>query len=134
MAAASGIDLTPSVRARAVVIGDGERLRRVVRELLRNALRATSPAGHIRLDLEASDGRARLRVIDDGCGIAAADLPHIFEPFQRTRDRRQGARLGIGLAIAKYVADRHEGAMHAESAGEGRGAVFTLELPLADVA
>jgi signal transduction histidine kinase len=130
-ASEAGVSLTQGVRARrAMVFGDGERLRRIVCELLANAIRSTPSSGHVRLDLETSGGSARVRVSDDGRGIASTDLPHIFEPFYRTSRQRRSTRLGVGLAIAKHVADRHGGSLFAASAGEGRGAAFTLELPL----
>lgn len=77
------------------------------------------------------DGRrARLVVSDTGQGIDPALLPHVFERFRQGESgRRRPAGLGLGLAIARYIVEQHGGRITAESAGLGRGATFTVDLP-----
>lgn len=120
---------TPS----AVGHWDPVRLRRVVDNLLSNALKY-SDAGTVvvRVADEEADGRrwATLSVTDEGLGIPAADLPHIFERFRRGSNvttRRRGT--GIGLAGARQIVEQHGGKLTARSE-EGRGSVFTVRLPI----
>jgi two-component system sensor histidine kinase BaeS len=112
-------------------MGDRDRLGQIVRNLLGNALRHTPSGGQVSVGVEESEGRAILLVQDTGSGIAAEDLPHIFDRFYRadkSRSRRGGGA-GLGLAIARQLALAHGGDIAVESA-PGRGATFTLSLPL----
>jgi signal transduction histidine kinase len=114
------------------VSGDADRLRQVCWNLLSNAVKFTPSGGHVRIALVREAGRARIRVSDTGQGIDPRLLPHIFERFRQadaTSTREQGG-LGIGLAIVRELVELHAGRVWAESRGEGRGAVFTVELPL----
>jgi signal transduction histidine kinase len=129
-AATGGVELKARLRGRVNVIGDVDQLGQVVGQLIGNALQFTRRGGHVNVDVEAVDHRARLRVSDDGQGIAPDVLPHVFEPFRRAERRADGGGLGIGLAIAQYVAHQHGGAIKIDSAGDGRGTTSTLELPL----
>ena len=115
------------------VIGDDHRLQQVTWNLLANAIKYTSRGGHVDVSLEHERGRAVVRVKDSGEGIEPSFLPHVFEPF------RQGAAsfttrsgLGLGLAIVRRLVDLHGGRIVAESGGPGRGATFTVSLPLAN--
>jgi CheY-like chemotaxis protein len=114
------------------VDGDADRLRQVVGNLLSNALKFTPPGGRVTVHLDVVEARARLRVIDTGRGIGAAFLPHMFERFRQaeTTSTRSQAGLGLGLAIVRHIVDLHGGSVRAESAGEGKGATFTVALPL----
>jgi signal transduction histidine kinase len=115
-----------------LVIGDAHRLQQLVWNLLANAVKYTPCAGRIDVALTPLDGRALLRVSDSGDGIDPAFLPHVFEPFrQGTSAARMRAGLGVGLAIARRLVDLHGGLITAESDGAGRGATFTVSLPLA---
>ena len=123
------VDLPPET---IVVIGDDHRLQQVIWNLLANSVKYTPRGGHARVSLERERGRAVVRVKDSGEGIDPSFLPHVFEPF------RQGASsftmrsgLGLGLAIVRRLVDLHGGRIAAESGGAGRGATFTLSLPLA---
>lgn len=113
---------------------DGARLRRVLGNLLGNAVKY-SPAGGavtVRVDREdaAAGAWAVLTVRDEGIGIPAADLPHLFERFRRGGNvTGRIAGTGIGLAGAKRIVEQHGGAMSVESR-EGAGATFTVRLPL----
>jgi signal transduction histidine kinase len=112
------------------VLGDPVRLQQVVGNLLSNAIKFTPDGGRIDVRLEGHGAAARLVVRDTGDGIAADLLPHLFEPFCQGDDasaRRRG--LGLGLAIVRFLVEQHGGTVHAESAGTGRGATFTVELP-----
>jgi signal transduction histidine kinase len=107
-------------------VGDRRRLEQVVSILLSNAVKFTPPGGcvHIRVGSDAT--HAVIEVRDTGRGIAPELLPHVFEVFRRG-GRTSG--LGLGLAIARRIAELHGGTLDAASPGEGQGATFTLRLP-----
>jgi CheY-like chemotaxis protein/anti-sigma regulatory factor (Ser/Thr protein kinase) len=115
------------------VDGDAARLAQVVSNLLNNAAKYTDPGGEIRLTAELSYDEARIRVADNGIGIAGGDLRGIFELFNRV-DRSQayaGGGLGIGLTLARRLVEMHSGSLEASSGGPGRGSEFVVRLPLA---
>lgn len=111
---------------------DRQRMGQVLGNLLTNALRHTPSGGAVTLRGAAHrPGRLALMVADTGEGISAEHLPQIFERFYRgdtARDRDHGGS-GIGLAIARALVEAHGGTLNAVSAGPGRGAVFTVDLP-----
>jgi signal transduction histidine kinase/CheY-like chemotaxis protein len=118
------------------VIGDSARLQQVVWNLVNNAIKFGRAGGQVEVRLDrdgaAGDERARLTVKDDGRGITADLLPHIFERFRQDGDgvgRRKGG-LGLGLAIARHIVDALDGTIAAHSDGDGQGATFTVRLPL----
>jgi signal transduction histidine kinase len=116
---------------RCIVLGDYDRLRQVVWNLLSNALKFTSPGGQIVVRIVEDDGSYALTVTDTGIGIADAFLPHVFERFRQadgSTTRQQGG-LGLGLAIVKELAELHGGRVRASSPGPGGGATFTVWLP-----
>ena len=121
--------IDPSV---PLVLGDRVRLEQIVVNLISNAAKFTPSGGRITVTLARYGGLARLRVSDTGQGIDKAVLPHIFERFRQadSTSRRGQGGLGLGLAIVRHLVDLHGGAVWAESAGEGRGATFTVELPI----
>ncbi|MCV7191904.1 sensor histidine kinase [Mycolicibacterium brumae] len=113
---------------------DTQRMVQVLVNLLQNALRHNGPGGTVILSAgrDKRNLTATIAVSDDGEGIAAEHLPHIFERFYRTdtaRDRDAGGS-GIGLAIAKAMVEAHRGWIRAASPGAGQGATFTVELPV----
>jgi signal transduction histidine kinase len=117
------------------VLGEPTRLQQVVWNLLSNAVKFTPQKGEIILALRQKDTTVQLQVQDNGQGIDPAFLPYIFDRFRQadgSTTRRQGG-LGLGLSIVQRVVELHEGTVKAESAGEGKGATFTLELPLVTV-
>jgi signal transduction histidine kinase len=116
-------------RDRVAVSADGPRMQQIVWHLVSNAVKFTPAGGSIKVEVSRFGSRALLRVSDSGAGIDSAALPHIFEPF-RQRVQKNSPGLGVGLAIVRHVAELHGGAVDAESQGRGRGAVFTLTLPL----
>lgn len=116
-------------------IGDPERLRQVVDNLVGNAIKFTPAGGHVAVAL-VRDAAARLVVTDDGTGIAQGFLPHVFERFRQDDRTSAGtqAGLGLGLAIVRHLVELHGGRVSAESAGEGQGATFTVTLPIMEIA
>ncbi len=112
---------------------DQARMSQALGNLLSNAVHATEAGGHIVLSAELEGDKALvLSIIDDGIGIDAADLPHIFDRFYRTdqaRDRRVGGS-GLGLAIARAIVEVHGGTVAVASDGLGQGATVTIHLPL----
>jgi signal transduction histidine kinase len=131
--AAKGVALVSGPRCGLTLTADGERLGQVLANLLDNALRHTPPGGTVTLHGEAVGDRARLVVADDGEGIPAEQLPHVFERFYRGDTSRDRARSGsgIGLTISRAIADAHGGTLEAASDGPGAGATFSLTLPRA---
>ena len=109
---------------------DRDRIIQVLTNLLGNALTYTPPAGHVIVRAQRHGDLASATVSDDGVGIAAADLPLVFERFFRVPglDRPSGGS-GIGLTVAAGIARAHHGRIRADSSGLGTGATFTLELP-----
>jgi two-component system CheB/CheR fusion protein len=115
------------------VAGDPERLQQTLWHLLTNAVKFTPNAGRVRVRLQREGPSARIDVEDDGEGIPPAALPPIFDLFHRgdpALTRRHGG-LGIGLTIVKYLVEAHGGSVAVASAGAGKGAVFTVKLPIA---
>ncbi|HVQ18131.1 MAG TPA: HAMP domain-containing sensor histidine kinase [Actinomycetes bacterium] len=110
---------------------DPDRMGQVLGNLLDNALRHTDAAGTVTLTTRRHGAWVELVVADNGKGIAAEDLDHVFDRFYRVdsaRDRNHGGS-GIGLAIAKALVEAHGGRITAASKGPGQGAVFTVRLP-----
>jgi signal transduction histidine kinase len=126
-----GISLELAALRPVRVEADAARLSQVFVNLIDNALRHTARGGRIRVELDARDSDAVLRVRDTGEGIPYRDLPHIFERFyvvDRSRTRGSGGA-GLGLAIVKGIVDAHGGSVSAESM-LGRGTAFTIRLPI----
>jgi two-component system sensor histidine kinase BaeS len=128
---ADGVDLTIGDFEQIEVAGDPDRLKQLMLNLVDNALRYTLPGGAVTLDLMRSGAEAVLRVHDDGPGIAAQHLPHIFDRFYRgdTLRSRGAGGTGLGLAICQWIAEAHGGALAVEST-VGVGSTFTLTLPI----
>jgi PAS domain S-box-containing protein len=114
------------------VSGDPNRLQQVIWNLLSNAVKFTPSGGRVEVRLESNNRHAAIRVSDTGKGINPDFLPHVFDYFRQessTTTRAFGG-LGLGLAIVRYLTELHGGTVCAESAGAGRGATFTVMLPL----
>jgi two-component system, OmpR family, sensor kinase len=128
---ASGSPERRSLQAGIVIRADPDALKQVVTNLAQNALKY-APGAEQDWSCFSENGRAAIRVHDAGPGIAAHDLPHIFERFYRgekARDRSTGGS-GLGLSIARSIVEAHQGVIEAESK-PGEGATFTAWLPLA---
>jgi signal transduction histidine kinase len=131
-ATANGIALEVAIAPIASPIsGDPVRLQQVVTNLLTNSLKFTPRGGRVVVRLEEQEATAVLSVVDSGAGIRPEVLPFVFERFRQASaaDTKAGG-LGLGLAIVKHIVDMHEGTVTAASAGMGRGATFTVTLPL----
>jgi CheY-like chemotaxis protein len=117
------------------VAGDHERLQQVVWNLLSNAVKFTPEGGRVEVRLERVDSHALMTVSDTGQGIRPDFLPHVFDSFRQADSSitRTFGGLGVGLAIVKSIVELHGGTVRAESEGAGRGAAFTVSLPLASV-
>ncbi len=118
--------------AMGTVWGDPARLQQVMVNLLSNAVKFTPENGTVEVALRRSGDCAEISVSDSGIGIPASFLPLVFERF-RQADGSQAVRqggLGLGLGIARHLVELHGGQIRADSPGEGRGAVFTVRLPL----
>jgi signal transduction histidine kinase len=116
----------------APVEGDRARLKQVIVNLLDNAIKYTPSGGHVRLRVRRESGFAVLEVADDGIGIPAEALPHVFKRFFRvdvSRSREQGGA-GLGLAIVKSICAAH-GAEVEVSSSVGGGSLFRVRQPLA---
>ena len=114
------------------VFGDAERLQQVIRNLLVNALKFTPAGGAVMVSIDATDDRAHVTVRDTGQGIDPAFLPHVFDRFRQADSSMTRAHggLGVGLAIVRHLIEMHDGRVGVESEGPGRGASFTITLPL----
>jgi signal transduction histidine kinase len=134
----------PSAAAKAVVLeaagsldgrtvwADAARLQQVVWNLLTNAVSFTPPGGSVRVAVARVGTWGELTVRDTGDGIRADFLPDVFEPFrqQDSSPTRQRHGLGLGLAIAREIVRLHGGDIRADSEGPGKGALFTIRIPL----
>jgi PAS domain S-box-containing protein len=136
LADAAGLSLALELPEHAVwAEADPTRLAQVVANLLHNAVKFTERGGRVtmQLSVEAEPPRAAIIVRDTGIGIEPAVLPHIFEPLAQadlSLDRSRGG-LGLGLPLVKGLVELHGGDVQVKSAGPGRGAEFTVHLPIA---
>lgn len=130
---AKSITLKTSLETQADIIsGDPDRLQQMVWNLLSNAIKFTQAGGQVELSLKRADPHVKMTVSDNGRGINREFLPHVFERF-RQGDQSGGKRsagLGLGLALVKQLVELHGGTITASSEGEGRGATFSVLLPL----
>jgi signal transduction histidine kinase len=138
VAESKGVELKLAGLPAVAVPGEEYHLRQVVRNLLDNAIKFTPAAGRVTVDLAADRDKkqARLRVSDSGAGMAADELPRIFERFyrgdkSRSRDQNPGGS-GLGLAICKAIVTALNGNIQVQSR-VGQGSVFTVTLPLEEV-
>jgi heavy metal sensor kinase len=135
LAERSGVTIDVATPAGPVVVDvDRSRMRQLIMNLVENAVKYTPRGGSVTVRLTAGDGRVALSVADTGIGIAAGDLPHIFDRFWRADAARtrtgERAGTGLGLAICKWITEAHGGAIGVQSR-PGRGTTFTVTLPLA---
>ncbi|MGH8220252.1 MAG: sensor histidine kinase, partial [Steroidobacteraceae bacterium] len=132
VAAAKGIELASAIeRDGSEVYGDPDRLQQVVWNLLSNALKFTDARGRVEVTLRTSGGVTTLSVADSGQGIPPELLPHVFDRFrQGDSSTTRNTGLGLGLALVREIVALHGGTVSASSEGRGRGATFTVRLPV----
>jgi CheY-like chemotaxis protein/anti-sigma regulatory factor (Ser/Thr protein kinase) len=118
----------------AMVSGDANRLQQVVWNLLSNAVKFTDSGGRVCVKVSRAGSTVEIKVSDTGQGISKEFLPYVFDRFRQadSTTTRQHGGLGLGLAIARHLVEIHGGMIKAESDGDGRGASFTIKLPLID--
>ncbi len=124
-----GVDLSVSVPAAALVHGDEALLRRLVLNLGQNAIAYSKAGGRVRIDVIADAARIELRVVDNGPGIPDSERTRIFERFVRLDPSRHRSGAGLGLSIARWIAQVHGGALDLVSTGPS-GSVFVARFPL----
>lgn len=118
----------------ALISGDASRIQQALWNLIRNSIKFTPENGSIAIRTEVQPkNHIALTICDSGVGIAADDLPRIFDPFERGNESsvRQFGGLGVGLAVSRAIVQMHGGTIHARSEGPGKGSTFTIVLPLA---
>ena len=113
---------------------DPERLQQVIWNLLTNAVKFTPEGGRIEVRVEQVQQHAEICVRDSGIGIDPAFLPFVFDRFRQAdpSTTRQHSGLGLGLSICKHLVELHGGTIRAASEGSGKGAAFTVRLPLSE--
>jgi PAS domain S-box-containing protein len=134
-AIAKSIQINPVLWDIGQVSGDKVRLQQIIWNLLTNAVKFTPSGGRIDIRLEQIDNQAQITITDTGKGISPDFLPHIFESFRQedaSVTRKHGG-LGLGMAIVYQLVEAHGGTVTADSPGEGKGATFTVRLPLINV-
>ncbi|MBE9208917.1 response regulator [Nostoc sp. LEGE 06077] len=126
------IDLQLQLAQVDPVLGDQNRLQQVVWNLLSNAVKFTPQDGQIEVQLQQTNSQVEIIVRDTGVGIKTDFLPYVFERFRQAdgSTTREYGGLGLGLAIARHLVELHGGTVQADSEGEGKGATFTLKLPV----
>jgi PAS domain S-box-containing protein len=126
------VSLAPDL---GLIIADATRLQQVIWNLLSNAVKFTPRHGTVELSARRTASHVQITVHDSGEGIDPQFLPHIFEPFRQAESpqTRVHGGLGLGLSIVRYIAEAHGGTVSAESVGRGKGATFTVTLPVRSV-
>jgi signal transduction histidine kinase/ActR/RegA family two-component response regulator len=134
LAATKNVQLTfsPNLEPLEPISGDAGRLQQVIWNLLANAITFTPEGGRVWVFIERSHDSVEIRLVDTGQGISPDFLPHVFERFRQAdgATTRRHTGLGLGLAIVRQLVELHGGTVHAASDGLGRGATFTVRLPI----
>jgi PAS domain S-box-containing protein len=117
------------------ILADKIRLQQIFWNLLTNAIKFTPAGGSIDVKFSHCDGRLVIRVIDNGEGIPAEFMPHLFEKFAQSKSTQpqHGRGLGLGLSIVRRLVEAHGGDIYAESSGKDQGATFIFSLPLPEL-
>jgi signal transduction histidine kinase len=133
VSALEGIDLIADIPAdRIFVFADAVRLQQVGWNLLSNAIKFTPRGGRVEVTLTRGEASAAIRVRDNGEGISAELLAHVFERYRQERRDTPQRGLGLGLAIVRHLVEGHGGSIDAFSEGRGKGSEFVVTLPLAN--
>ena len=132
-AEAKGVVLEADLVDDPPILCDPARMQQVIWNLLSNAIKFTPGEGRVTIRTERQGDRARITVADSGAGISPEFLPHVFERFRQEDGAatREHAGLGIGLSIVRHVVELHGGTVTAHSDGEGTGASFVVDMPVA---
>jgi signal transduction histidine kinase len=127
---AAGVHVGIGEIDQALVIGDRDRLKQLMLNLVSNALKFTPEGGRVDVQVAAANGEIEVLVNDSGRGIGPEDLPHVFERFYRAdRSRTRGSGgTGLGLAIAKHIVEAHGGRISVSSQPNA-GTTFKVTLP-----
>jgi len=114
------------------VLGDADRLQQVIWNLLSNAIKFTPREGAVEVRLRQTGASVEVRVSDNGAGIRPDFLPYVFDRFRQAESTitRSHGGLGLGLSIVRHLVELHGGTVEVQSAGEGKGATFTVLLPV----
>ena len=136
----------PDSTSAVMVSGDSDRLQQVIWNLLTNAIKFTPQGGNVEIrlnkvaistanlsnDHDQPRKYAQIQVIDNGIGITADFLPHVFDRFRQadSSSTRSYGGLGLGLSLVRHLTEMHGGTVHVESLGENKGSTFTVKLPL----
>ncbi|MGH9373795.1 MAG: ATP-binding protein, partial [Vicinamibacterales bacterium] len=120
----------PAGQRVVTALADGRRLQQILWNVLHNAIKFTPRGGRVDVQVEERGGHVNVIVQDTGHGISREFLPHVFERFRQedSSATREAGGLGLGLSIAKNLAELHGGTIRASSGGHGAGATFTVEL------
>lgn len=113
------------------VLGDPTQLRQAVSNLVDNAIKYSTGGQEVKVNVGMQDENVLVRVCDDGKGIPAQDIPHIFEKFYRGQDKASKGGTGLGLTLVRSIAEAHGGWVWVES-DQNKGSTFTLQLPAGD--
>ena len=115
-----------------LILGDEDKIKIVIHNLLSNAVKFTHSGGRIEAAVLENNKTIKMIIKDNGKGISSEFLPHIFDRFTQadTSSTRSSGGLGLGLTISSHIVKLHHGTIEADSEGEGKGAVFTVKLPL----
>jgi signal transduction histidine kinase len=119
-------------RSIPLLIVDPERLQQVVVNMVANAVKFSAEEGSVQVELRRDDRFVEIVVEDHGVGIKREFLPYVFDRFRQAGTKSDGVNrgLGLGMSIARDIVERHGGTITADSAGEGKGATFTVRLPV----
>jgi signal transduction histidine kinase/ActR/RegA family two-component response regulator len=130
-AIAKGVDIDIDVPTGVRVVADVDRIQQVVWNLLSNAIKFTPRGGRVSVATRVSDDAVTLAVKDTGQGLAASDIPYVFDRFRQVDSSTTRAKggLGLGLSIVRHLVEAHGGQVRAESPGLGKGTTFEVELP-----
>ena len=116
----------------AFVEGDANRLQQIFWNLLSNAVKFNSTGGKVNVELIYDNSQAKIKIADTGKGINSEFLPYVFDYFRQenSSSTRNTGGLGLGLAIVRHLVELHGGKIQVESPGIGKGATFTVEIPV----
>jgi PAS domain S-box-containing protein len=131
VAAERGVRITSSIEQSSdYVEADANRMQQVIGNILSNAIKFTPPGKEVDLRLVQENGSMQITVTDQGEGIEPSFLPYVFDRLRQSEAATNRTGLGLGLAIARHIIELHSGTIRAESEGRGKGARFTVTIPI----